>query len=204
MHYGSIEVVVGSMFSGKTEELIRRVKRAELARQKIQVFKPKIDNRFSVTEITSHSYQKIKAIVVETPQDILNQLNDSTRVVGIDEAQFFDSSIVDVVQKLANRGIRVICAGLDTDWKGRPFHPMPELMAVSESVTKQHAICMVCGTQACRTQRIANSDKDILIGALEAYEARCRNCFEPPDDNGVINLKIHSSKIASMTKKELT
>ncbi len=204
MLYGSIEVVVGSMFSGKTEELIRRVKRAELARQKVQVFKPKIDNRYSIHEITSHSSQKIKATIIDSPQDILHLLNDSTRVVGVDEAQFFDPSIVDVVQKLANRGIRVICAGLDTDWRGRPFHPMPELMAVSESVTKQHAVCMVCGAQACRTQRTTNSSEDILIGALDAYEARCRNCFEGPDENGILNLKIHSSKIASLAKKELT
>ncbi len=185
---GAIEVIVGSMFSGKTEELIRRVKRAQLARQKIQVFKPKIDNRYSTSEITSHSLQKIKATIIDHPSDILNLVNDSTRVVGIDEAQFFDKSIVDVAEKLANRGIRVIAAGLDTDWRGRPFHPMPELMAVAESVTKAYAVCMVCGEQACRTQRISDSSQDILIGALDVYEARCRNCFEAPNEKGELSL----------------
>lgn len=201
---GTIEVVVGSMFSGKTEELIRRVKRAQLARQKIQVFKPKIDNRYSHSEITSHSQRKLEATIVENSQEILNSVNDSTRVVGIDEAQFFDRGIIDVVEKLATRGIRVIVAGLDTDWRGRPFHPMPELMAIAESVTKEHAVCMVCGAQACRTQRTSASNQDILIGALDAYEARCRNCFEPPNEKGELSLKVKAPKLDLGMQKELT
>lgn len=176
---GSIEVVVGSMFSGKTEELIRRVKRAQLARQRVQIFKPKIDDRYSAENIHSHSDQTARAVIVETAQQILDLVKDTTRVVGIDEGQFFSRDIVDVATTLANRGVRVIISGLDTDWKGRPFHPMPELMAVAETVTKQHAVCMSCGGVACRTQRTVKSTDDILVGALDAYEARCRQCFDP-------------------------
>lgn len=178
-HFGSIEIIVGSMFSGKTEELIRRIRRALFAKQRVQIFKPKIDNRYSEGNVHSHSDQKIQAQLVETPEEILTQVRDKTRVVGIDEGQFFDPKIVEVAQTLANRGVRVIIAGLDTDWRGRPFHPMPELMAVAESVTKQHAICMCCGGLASRTQRTIKSDADILVGALDAYEARCRQCFDP-------------------------
>jgi thymidine kinase len=176
---GCIEVVVGSMFSGKTEELIRRIKRAQLARQRVQIFKPKIDDRYSEANIHSHSDQKIQAAVVENAADILAQIKDTTRVVGIDEGQFFGPEIVNVAQILANRGVRVIIAGLDTDWRGRPFHPMPELMAVAENVTKQHAVCMSCGGIASRTQRTVKSSEDILVGALDSYEARCRQCFDP-------------------------
>ncbi len=176
---GSIEVVVGSMFSGKTEELIRRMKRALIARQRVQIFKPKIDNRYSEENIHSHSDQKIQAMVVDSVADILKLVKDTTRVVGIDEGQFFGPEIVDVAQILANRGIRVIVAGLDTDWKGEPFHPMPELMAVAESVTKQHAVCMSCGGVASRTQRTVRSSESVLVGAADSYEARCRQCFDP-------------------------
>lgn len=176
---GAIEVVVGSMFSGKTEELIRRIKRAQLARQRVQIFKPKIDNRYSEENIHSHSDQTARATIVETAQDILKLVKDTTRVVGIDEGQFFSRDIVDVATTLANRGVRVIISGLDTDWRGRPFQPMPELMAVAETVTKQHAVCMSCGGTASRTQRTVKSNDDILVGALECYEARCRQCFDP-------------------------
>lgn len=176
---GSIEVVVGSMFSGKTEELIRRMKRAVIARQRVQIFKPQIDNRYSQENIHSHSDQKLQATVVQTAEEILNLIKDTTRVVGIDEGQFFGEEIVMVAQTLANRGIRVIVAGLDTDWKGDPFHPMPELMAVAESVTKQHAVCMSCGGVASRTQRLIRSEEAVLVGASGAYEARCRQCFDP-------------------------
>ncbi len=176
---GSIEVIVGSMFSGKTEELIRRMKRALIARQRVQIFKPKIDNRYSEENIHSHSDQKIQAMVVEHTKDILKLVKDTTRVVGIDEGQFFGPEVVCVAQTLANRGVRVIVAGLDTDWRGEPFHPMPELMAVAESVTKQHAVCMSCGGVASRTQRTIRSDSNILVGASDAYEARCRQCFDP-------------------------
>lgn len=178
-HVGWVEVIVGSMFSGKTEELIRRLRRAELARQRVQVFKPVIDNRYSVDEIASHSEQRVFSHPVSSAQEILTKLDDSTRVIGIDEGQFFSSDIVDVVQKLANRGLRVIVAGLDTDWKGHPFHPMPELMSIAELVDKQHAICMICGAQASRTQRLVQSQEGILVGATESYEARCRTCFDP-------------------------
>ncbi len=176
---GWIEVVVGSMFSGKTEELIRRIKRAEIAKQKIQVFKPKIDNRYSSEEVASHSDQRAKSKVIDTAKDILSLLDDNTRVVAIDEGQFFDASLVDVCQKLANRGMRVIVAGLDTDWRGLPFEPMPQLMAIAEIVLKCNAICAVCGGMASRTQRLNSSTARVVVGASNVYEARCRGCFDP-------------------------
>lgn len=176
---GWIEVVVGSMFSGKTEELIRRLKRARIAKQRVQVFKPRIDNRYSSDEVTSHSDQRASSVVVDTAEDILENLDDNTRVIGIDEAQFFENSLVDVCQKLANRGVRVIVAGLDTDWRGRPFTPLPELMAVAERVDKNNAICMSCGGLACRTQRLSSSTAQVEVGAADIYEARCRACFDP-------------------------
>ncbi|MBX9768164.1 MAG: thymidine kinase [Bdellovibrionales bacterium] len=176
---GWVEVIVGSMFSGKTEELIRRLRRAQFAKQRIQVFKPGLDDRYSVTHVTSHSQEQIESLVVKNAKDILEHLSDTTRVVGIDEGQFFGEDIVDVVTKIANRGLRVIVAGLDTDWKGRPFHPMPQLMAVAEHVSKQHAICVSCGSPASRTQRLVDAQFDILVGAGDSYEARCRACFDP-------------------------
>ncbi len=180
-HTGWIEVICGSMFSGKTEELIRRLKRAMIARQKVAIFKPKIDTRYSTTEIVSHDKQKIKSRVVEKPEEILH-LALEAQVVGIDEAQFFDNSLVDICQKLANMGKRVIVAGLDQDYRGKPFEPIPQLLAVAEYITKTHAICVVCGNPANHTQR-KTADKDkIIVGATDIYEARCRNCFEPPSD----------------------
>lgn len=176
---GWIEVIVGSMFSGKTEELIRRLKRAQIAKQRVQVFKPRVDNRYSAEQVASHSSQRHHSVVIDKVEDILELVHDSTRVVGIDEGQFFDSKLVDVCQKLANRGVRVIVAGLDTDWQGKPFEPMPQLMAVAEIVIKQNAICMVCGGLASRTQRISESVDRVQVGANDMYEARCRGCFDP-------------------------
>lgn len=176
---GWIEVIVGSMFSGKTEELIRRLRRAQIAKQRVQVFKPRIDDRYSSHEVTSHSQQKETSIVVDDAQEILQKINDSTRVVGVDEGQFFDLNLVEVCQKLASRGIRVIVAGLDTDWRGEPFEPMPQLMAVAEIVLKSNAICMVCGGLASRTQRLSQSTAQVEVGAGGIYEARCRGCFDP-------------------------
>ncbi|NUM58816.1 MAG: thymidine kinase [Bdellovibrionaceae bacterium] len=174
---GWIEVIVGSMFSGKTEELIRRTRRAEFAKLKVQVFKPVIDNRYKEKEVTSHNLNTVDAIPLNHIEEIWDHLSPKTRVVGIDEGQFFDPSIVQVVQDLADRGLRVIIAGLDTDWKGRPFEPMPTLMAIAENVTKQHAVCMVCGAPASRTQKTSGGDSQIEVGAAESYEARCREHF---------------------------
>ena len=168
------------MFSGKTEELLRRVKRAQIARQKVQVFKPAIDNRYSAEHVQSHDSNKVLSRPVDKAQDILSLVDDNTRVVGIDEVQFFDESVVEVAQKLAYRGIRVICAGLDLDFRGQPFGPMPKLLAVAEEVTKLSAVCVVCGAPASRSQRIAGSaDSQVAVGARDMYEARCRFCHEP-------------------------
>lgn len=181
--YGSIEVICGSMFSGKTEELLRRVKRAQIARQKVQVFKPVIDNRYSADHVQSHNANRVASRPVEKARDILKLVDDNTRVVGIDEAQFFDDTVVEVAQKLAYRGMRVIVAGLDMDFRGQPFGPMPRLLAVAEDVTKLSAVCVVCGNPASRTQKIAGALDDsadrIAVGAKEMYEARCRFCHEP-------------------------
>lgn len=196
-HTGWIEVVVGSMFSGKTEELIRRVKRAEIAKQRVQVFKPRIDKRYSAEEVASHSDQRAHSCVVDAASDILELLEDNTRVVGIDEGQFFDSALVDVCQKLANRGIRVIVAGLDTDWRGLPFEPMPQLMAIAESVLKCNAICAVCGGTASRTQRLSASMERVAVGAADSYEARCRGCFDP-------ELSVREAKKKAPAKKSKT
>ena len=186
--HGFIEVVCGSMFSGKTEELLRRIKRAQIARQKVQVFKPAIDNRYSNDHVQSHDANKILSKPVERASDIFRFVDDNTRVVGIDEAQFFDDEIVDVAQKLAYRGIRVIVAGLDLDFRGQPFGPMPKLLAVAEDVTKLSAVCMVCGNPASRTQRTAgpmSSDARVIVGAKDMYEARCRFCHEPDEAKGL-------------------
>jgi thymidine kinase len=184
--HGSIEIICGSMFSGKTEELLRRVKRAQIARQKVQVFKPSIDDRYSVDHVQSHDANRVPSRPIEKARDILRFLDDNTRVVGVDEAQFFDENIVDVVQKLANRGLHVIVAGLDMDYKGLPFGPMPKLMAIAEDVTKLSAVCVVCGQAASRTQKISGPistrANPVAVGAKEMYEARCRFCHEP---NGI-------------------
>lgn len=179
---GWIEVIVGGMFSGKTEELIRRLRRSELARQKIQVFKPVIDDRYHKEDVTSHNYNSIKALAIKNSEEIWNHLQDDTQVVGIDEGQFFDIKIVEVVQILAQRGIRVLVAGLDTDWQEKPFEPMPTLMAIAENVTKQHAVCVVCGSSASRTQRTAAVEGQVAVGSTDLYEARCRLHFKPVVD----------------------
>ena len=177
---GWIEVIAGCMFSGKTEELIRRIRRAEIARQKVAIFKPKIDNRYSSDHIVSHSEAKLKSTVVERPSEILERTRDA-QVVGIDEGQFFDMGLVEVAEHLANQGRRVIIAGLDQDYRGKPFEPMPQLLAVAEYITKTLAICMVCGNPADRTQRTTPANERVLVGAKDVYEARCRRCFEPPN-----------------------
>lgn len=172
---GSIEVVCGPMFSGKTEELIRRVKRAQIARQKVQIFKPAIDNRYHETSVVSHSSLSIEAIPVNTSVEIMQRVFDSTRVVAIDEVQFFDDNIVIVVEKLARRGIRVIMAGLDQDYMGKPFGPMAALLAIADSVDKIHAICTVCGAGASKTfRKNPKESTQILVGETDLYEARCR------------------------------
>ena len=168
------------MFSGKTEELVRRLKRAQIARQKVQVFKPAIDNRYSNDHVQSHDANRILSRPVDKAQDILQYVENNTRVVGIDEAQFFDDSIVDIAQTLAYRGIRVIVAGLDMDFLGQPFGPMPKLLAIAEAVTKLSAVCVVCGNPASRTQRRPGAVSDqVVVGAHDLYEARCRFCHEP-------------------------
>jgi thymidine kinase len=186
-HYtGQIEVVCGSMFSGKTEELIRRVRRAIIAKQTVQVFKPQIDDRYGIEQVTSHNGQNVKAVPLQRASQILDTLQANTTVVAIDEAQFFDSSIVETVEILANRGIRVLIAGLDTDFRGEAFGKMPELMCHAEEVTKLRAICVVCGDHASRTQRLVNGnpayydDPVIMVGAQESYEPRCREHHEVP------------------------
>lgn len=185
-HKGSVEVICGSMFSGKTDELIRRLRRAVIARQKVQVFKPAIDMRYAVEKVTSHAGSQFDAIPVEKAADIFPRLEKDVTVVAIDEAQFFDKEIVQVVEDLAARNIRVIVGGLDTDFRAEPFGPMPELMARAESVDKLQAICMVCGEPACRTQRLVNGkpakyhDPIVIVGAAEMYEARCREHHEVP------------------------
>jgi thymidine kinase len=187
-HSGSIEVVTGSMFSGKTDELIRRLRRATIARQKVQVFKPIIDNRYYVDKVTSHAGTVFNALPIPSSADLTVNLEPGTSVVGIDEAQFFDSGIVDVAKCLAERGMRVIVAGLDTDFRGEPFGCMPIFLAIAERVDKLQAICMVCGEAASRTQRLVNgrparyNDPVVIVGASEMYEARCRQHHEVPRD----------------------
>jgi len=184
--HGSIEVVCGSMFSGKTEELIRRLVRATIARQKVQVFKPSIDIRYAEQKVASHAGSTFEAIAVEKAAEIREKLEHDTTVVGIDEAQFLDSDVVIIAQELAARDIRVIVAGLDMDFRGEPFGFMPALMAEAEDVLKLHAICMVCGGNASRTQRLVNGsparydDPVVIVGAAELYEARCRQHHEVP------------------------
>lgn len=185
-HTGSLEVITGSMFCGKTDELIRRLRRATIARQKVQVFKPAIDNRYAVEKVTSHAGSEFGAVPIQNAAEINHQLQHDTTVVAVDEAQFFDEDIIPIVQRLADRGLRVIVAGLDTDFRGEPFGPMPELMAKAEIVDKLHAICMICGESASRTQRLVNGqpacyeDPVVIVGAAEMYEARCRKHHQVP------------------------
>jgi thymidine kinase len=174
---GWIEVICGSMFSGKTEELLRRLNRARIAKQKIEIFKPKIDVRYSEAEVVSHDENAILSTPVDSALNILLYVNDNVDVVGIDEAQFFDNTIVDVCNQLANRGIRVIVAGLDMDFMGKPFGPMPFLMAIAEYVTKVHAICMSCGSLAQFSHRKVKSEKLVLLGETNEYEPLCRECY---------------------------
>jgi thymidine kinase len=176
---GWIEVVCGPMFSGKSEELIRRLRRAEIARQRVQIFKPGIDNRYSDDHIVSHSDLKIRSVSVRNTAEIEGQLDIRTEVIGIDEAQFLGTELVDLVVRLADMGKRIIIAGLDTDYLGRPFHPIPELLAVADEITKTLAICMECGNPAKHTQRLVASEDLIVVGTSGMYEARCRRCFEP-------------------------
>lgn len=189
---GWIEVICGSMFSGKTEELIRRVRRAEIARQRVQVFKPKLDDRYALSQVASHDGGQKEAVVIERAGEIVEKLNSETTVVAIDEAQFFDWEIADVARLLADRGLRVIVTGLDLDFRGEPFGPMPLLMAEAEMVDKLHAICVQCGAPASRTQRLINgqpanySDPVIMVGASEVYEARCRDCHQVPGRPGAL------------------
>jgi thymidine kinase len=183
---GWVEVIVGSMFSGKSEELIRRLKRANIARQKVQVFKPAIDLRYSVEEIASHSGLKHGSIPVSSAKEMLDKIEIDTEVVGIDEGQFFDMEVVNAVNFLANRGVRVIVAGLDQDYTGRPFEPMPQLLSVAEFITKTHAICVKCGETANYSQRTVESDARVEVGASDKYEARCRKCFVPHSDTPTI------------------
>lgn len=187
-HSGVVEVIVGSMFSGKTDELIRRLRRARIAKQNVQVFKPAIDNRYADKKVTSHAGSEFDAYPITSASEIISKLDPDTTVVAVDEAQFFDQEIIQIVQKMADNGLRVIIAGLDTDFRGEPFGPIPNLMAKAERVDKVHAICMVCGEEASRTQRLLNgkpahyNDPIVVIGAAELYEARCRDHHEVPRD----------------------
>lgn len=173
---GQIEMICGSMFSGKTEELIRRLNRAKIARQKVEIFKPSLDKRYSESEVISHNEASIRSTPVDFAQDIF-LLSGDCDVVGIDEVQFFDQQIISVVRKLANQGKRVILAGLDMDFEGNPFDPVPQLMAIAEYVTKVHAICMKCGDLACFSLRLTQGREKVVLGEKESYEARCRKCF---------------------------
>jgi thymidine kinase len=176
---GWIEVITGSMFSGKTEELIRRLRRAQIARQRVQIFKPRIDSRRGDTHLTSHSDMRIPSESVDASRELLDKVLPDTQVVGVDEGQFFDAELPAVCDTLASQGRRVIVAGLDQDFLGKPFEPMPQLLAIAEYITKTHAICMVCGEPANHTQRLVRSQERVLVGAQDAYEARCRACFDP-------------------------
>ena len=174
---GCIEVVCGSMFSGKTEELIRRVKRARFAKQRVLLFKPRIDNRYDDVKVVSHEGIKAEAQAVSGSSELASFVDEHAHVVGIDEAQFFDDGIVSVVERLANAGLRVICAGLDQDFRGAPFGPMPALMSIAEYVTKLQAVCSRCGAAACRSQRLVGNRGQLFVGGSSEYEPRCRKCF---------------------------
>lgn len=182
---GWIEVICGPMFSGKTEELIRRLRLARIAKQRVQIFKPAIDNRYSEEHIASHNEQKFLCTPVPDAAKILELIDDQTRIVAIDEAQFFDDTVINVCQKLANRGLRVIVAGLDQDYLGRPFGPMPTMLCIAENVLKLKAVCMVCGGLASKSQRLTSETNQVAVGAQGQYEARCRACFD--SELGVAN-----------------
>lgn len=179
---GWIEVITGCMFSGKTEELIRRLRRAQIAKQKVKIFKPKIDSRYSANSIVSHNEQSLPSILIEDIVELPKKTDDA-QVIGIDEAQFFSENIVSICNKLALDGKRIIIAGLDQDYTGKPFEPMPQLLAIAEYITKQHAICVVCGNPADKTQRKSSESERVLVGASEIYEARCRKCHYIPKEN---------------------
>src|SRR6266699_605445 len=179
---GWVEVIAGSRFSGKSEELIRRPRRAKIARKTVQVFKPEIDKRFSNDKIVSHSEMTHESTNVRTAQDIRANVQPETEVVGIDEAQFFDNELIAIANELAEQGVRVIIAGLDQDYTGKPWEPMPQLLAVAEYITKTHAICMKCGQPANYTQRTFESEERVAVGGAGMYEARCRSCFVPRAD----------------------
>lgn len=178
---GWIEVICGCMYSGKTEELIRRLRRAQIAQQKVVIFKPQIDTRYSANHIVSHSDQSLPSLLVQSPSDIMTKSKDA-QVIGIDECQFFSDEVVSICEGLADIGKRVIIAGLDQDYRGKPFGPLPELLALAEYITKTLAICMVCGNPADRTQRITKQQELVVVGAKGIYEARCRKCFVPPNE----------------------
>src|SRR6266567_7579319 len=184
---GWIEVIAGSMFSGKSEELIRRLRRAKIARQKVQVFKPEIDSRFSDGHIVSHSEMRHESANIRAAAEVLAKVEADTEVVGIDEGQFFDNELVNVANELARRGVRVIIAGLDQDYTGKPWEPMPQLLAIAEYITKTHAICVRCGQPANYSQRIFESEERVAVGAAGMYEARCRQCFVPHADAPTIH-----------------
>jgi thymidine kinase len=179
---GWVEVIAGSMFSGKSEELIRRLRRAKIARQKVQVFKPALDSRFSKNQIVSHSEMRHESANSRSAAEVLAKVDPDTEVVGIDEGQFFDNELVEVANRLAQRGVRVIIAGLDQDYTGQPWEPMPQLLAIAEYITKTHAICMKCGKPANYSQRTFESEERVAVGAADKYEARCRMCFVPHAD----------------------
>jgi len=174
---GSLEVVCGSMFSGKTEELLRRMKRAQLARQRTQLFKPRVDDRYDAVKVVTHEGANADALPVATAEELVAAVGAEVAVVGVDEVQFFDANIVGALDRLADRGKRVIVAGLDQDYLGRPFGPVPSLMAIAEYVTKLHAVCAQCGAEASRSQRLVAQEAQLFVGGAAAYEARCRACF---------------------------
>ena len=193
---GWIEVIVGSMFSGKSEELIRRLRRAQIARQKVQIFKPALDTRYADDHIVSHSEMRIPSCAVRGSRELLDRVAPETEVVGIDEGQFFDADLPAVCDALADNGKRVIVAGLDKDYLGKPFEPMPQLLAIAEYITKTLAICMVCGNPANHTQRLVVSDDRVLLGAQGTYEARCRRCFDPRLSEAPVKTQGSSSAFA--------
>lgn len=193
---GSLEVISGCMFSGKTEELLRQLKRAKIAKQIIQVFKPALDTRYGKERVATHDKESLPAVPVTSAQEILNLVQPKTHVVGIDESQFFDSQILDVVETLANSHFRVIVAGLDTDYLGRPFGSMPQLLAKADLIRKQYAICMICGDAATRTQRLIKNSDAILLGSQDSYEARCRKHFDPELNKSFkVSMPRHENKI---------
>lgn len=179
---GWIEIITGCMFSGKTEELIRRLRRAQIAKQKVKIFKPRIDARYSQESIVSHNDQSLPSILIDDIIEVLENSNDA-QVIGIDEAQFFNESIIHICNLLASKGKRVIVAGLDQDYTGKPFEPMPQLLAIAEYITKQHAICVICGNPADKTQRKTTESERVIVGAADIYEARCRKCHYIPKEN---------------------